>query len=166
MVNCGPLFVSTSLRRSLLNKTFQSTGNQTGGVSNYITRWFKVQLFRQRDQVLSVSPLCQRNQVRTSTALISTCDAVHVPDVHTNTIICVAMKVNMGSKHVRRAIKHKCFGTNCSSMENCLCCKYPSPVKFDEILPLLNEYPKKSLAKILIKGFTTGFKLGYSGNHI
>ena len=75
-------------------------------------------------------------------------------------------EVDMGSQHVRRAIKHKCFGTNCSAMENCLCCKYPSPVKFDEILPLLNEYPKKSLAKILIKGFTTGFKLGYSGNHI
>ena len=124
-------------------------------------------LLRQRDQVLSVSPLCLRNQVRTSsTALISTCDAVHVPDVHTNTFVCVAMKVDMGSKHVRRAIKHKCFGINCSAMENCLCCKYPSPVKFDEVLPLLNGYPKKSLAKILIEGFTTGFKLGYSGNHI
>ena len=72
----------------------------------------------------------------------------------------------MGSKHVRRAIKHKCFGTKCSAMENCLCCKYPSPVKLNEILPLLNEYPKKSSAKILIEGFTNGFKLGYSGNRI
>ncbi len=51
----------------------------------------------------------------------------------------------------------------CSKNQFCVCCKYQSPVKVQEMLPYLKEYPKKKSAKLLEEGFTFGFKLAYEG---
>ena len=49
---------------------------------------------------------------------------------------------------------------------NCICCKYPSPIKLDVLLPLLDQYPKKESAQILREGFSEGFRLGYQGPRV
>ena len=50
---------------------------------------------------------------------------------------------------------------NCQPL--CLCCKYPSPIKVNNLLPLLDKYPNKAAASVLREGFVHGFKLGYEG---
>ena len=52
----------------------------------------------------------------------------------------------------------------CASLENCLCCKYPTPIKVEKLLPLLKLYNDKKAAKILGEGFSFGFKLGFQGD--
>ncbi|XP_072043658.1 uncharacterized protein [Amphiura filiformis] len=51
-----------------------------------------------------------------------------------------------------------------TTQENCLCCKYPSPIKVEKLMPLLKLYTDKKAAKILGEGFTFGFKLGFQGD--
>ena len=46
---------------------------------------------------------------------------------------------------------------------NCVCCKYPSPIKIHALMPLLDIYPKLSDAVLLRDGFINGFRLGYKG---
>ncbi len=45
-------------------------------------------------------------------------------------------------------------------------CKYPSPVKVEKLVPLLQLYPKRAAAQKLKDGFTFGFKLGYLGERV
>ncbi len=47
---------------------------------------------------------------------------------------------------------------------NCVCCKYPSPIKIDVLIPLLQDYPDRKSAIILREGFVNGFRLGYLGD--
>ncbi len=52
---------------------------------------------------------------------------------------------------------------SCANFPNCVCCKYPSPIKLNTLLPLLQVYSDKKSAKILSDGFSFGFKLGFQG---
>jgi hypothetical protein len=54
--------------------------------------------------------------------------------------------------------------SKCGIEANCICCKYNSPIIVHKMLPYLSLYPDKSSSNILREGFTSGFKLGYSGD--
>ena len=64
--------------------------------------------------------------------------------------------------------ENKCSHTYVTQVcpNSCTCCKYPSPIKVDEIIPLLKLYPDKKSAVTLKEGFVNGFKLGYLGERI
>ena len=54
-------------------------------------------------------------------------------------------------------------GKGCPGPPLCVCCKYSSPVKIEQMAPYLDVYPDKTAAEFLREGFTHGFKLGYLG---
>ncbi len=62
----------------------------------------------------------------------------------------------------------KCKGDVGKSLKQCtnrcICCKYPSPINTQALVPLLDNYPNKKAAKILRDGFMQGFRLGYKGD--
>jgi len=71
----------------------------------------------------------------------------------------------MAQLDARKQISPNSFHSQgqCSVYPSCICCKYPSPVKVQELMPWLELYPDKKSAAILKDGFTFGFKLGYLG---
>ncbi len=72
------------------------------------------------------------------------------------------MKATTGQVHVRKE-ESKNLGTGQICPNTCVCCKYPSPIKVEALIQLLEKYPNKKSANILKEGFTHGFKLGYQG---
>ena len=51
----------------------------------------------------------------------------------------------------------------CPGQPLCICCKYRSPVKVENMLPFLELYPDNDSAAFLKGGFEKGFKLSYHG---
>ncbi len=75
------------------------------------------------------------------------------------------MQSVMGLQNVAKEISGDEFvlPSNCGDFPECVCCKYPSPIKVQAIVPWLNQYPNRDSATILKDGFTWGFRLGYQG---
>jgi len=61
--------------------------------------------------------------------------------------------------------QEQCHTTSrCGKGQLCICCKYPTPVILEKMMPYLERYPRKKDAAILIEGFKFGFKLAYGGD--
>ena len=58
------------------------------------------------------------------------------------------------------------LGTPCIHRSLCLCCLAPSPIKIEELEAALEGYPNREAAEILLRGFTEGFQLGFSGERV
>ncbi len=75
----------------------------------------------------------------------------------------------MGQKNVKnQSDSHVHNNTDetspCSKGQWCVCCKYPTPVKLEKMIPYLDKYTNKAASKILKEGFKNGFKLAYLGD--
>ncbi len=71
--------------------------------------------------------------------------------------------LGMSPIEFRKAVSGKlCFDFNstgcsrqkCKFMHKCVSCKYPSPVKVEKLIPLLQLYPKRAAAQKLKDDFT------------
>ena len=78
-------------------------------------------------------------------------------------VLSTARKDNNSIDHVISS-PFKC-GNN-QKTQCCVCCKYPSPIKLERLIPLLDIYPNKKSAEVLRAGFTDGFKLGFLGDRL
>ncbi len=55
------------------------------------------------------------------------------------------------------------MGSSCPKNRWCVCCKYASPINVQALANKLKLYPDRNAAKILLDGFTFGFRLAYKG---
>ena len=54
----------------------------------------------------------------------------------------------------------------CVHQSLCLCCLAPTPINVEELETALEGYPNREAAEILLRGFTEGFQLGFSGERV
>ena len=55
------------------------------------------------------------------------------------------------------------MGSSCPKNRWCVCCKYASPINVQALANKLKLHPDRNAAKILLDGFTFGFRLAYKG---
>ena len=54
----------------------------------------------------------------------------------------------------------------CVHQSLCLCCLAPTPINVEELETALGGYPNREAAEVLLRGFTEGFQLGFSGERV